>query len=129
MYGREYLNFDYKMKEHGVKEIRSFPIYLDVHYFNLTHDPISIDMENFSFNFTRMVVDDEAVLAMKIPLIEEWNITFTYKYKALGFIPCEGTIKVGFRNVGAEATLKLLATQHGHLHPELHDLVLDFGQT
>ena len=76
-----------------------------------------------------MVVDDEPVVALQIPLIEEWNITFTYKYKVMGFIPASGTIKIGFRNVAAEATLKLLATQHGHLYPQLHDLVLDFGQT
>ena len=39
-----------------------------------------------------MVIDDKPVVALRIPLIEEWNFTFSYDYKALGFIPCSGDI-------------------------------------
>jgi hypothetical protein len=35
-------------------------------------------MDAFSFNFTSIVLDDERVIAMHIPLIQEWNITFSY---------------------------------------------------
>ena len=76
-----------------------------------------------------MVIDDEPVVAMRIPLIEEWNFTFSYKYKALGFIPCSGDIKLSFKDVGAEATVQLKATQHGYLYPQLHDITLDFGES
>merc|ERR1712110_879337 len=86
-------------------------------------------MEKFAFNFTRMVADDEPVVYLQIPMIEEWNTTFSYSYKLLGFIPRSGTVKIGVRNVNALATLKLQATQHGHLYPQLHDLELDFGES
>ena len=78
VYGREYFNFDYTFMPYGVKEIRSFPFYFDFHYSDLSHNPISIDMDAFSFNFTSIVLDDERVIAMHIPLIQEWNITFSY---------------------------------------------------
>ena len=129
VYGREFLNFDYKIPPRGVKYIRSFPFYLNLHYQDLAHDPISIDMEKFAFNFTRMVKDDEAVVYLSIPMIEEWNTTFSYNYKFLGMVNREGTATIGIRNLNALATLKLKATQHGHLHPELHDLELDFGES
>ena len=129
VYGREYLNFDYKIPTMGVKKIRTFPFYMDVHYHDLHHDPISIDMENFAFNFTNMIIDGEPVVYLAIPMIEEWNITFSYKYKWMGMIPTSGTIKLGFRDVNALTSLKLKATQHGHLYPQLHDLVLDFGKS
>ena len=130
VYGREYLNFDYKIAPSGVKKLRRFPLYTNVHYWDLHHDPISIDMEKFVFNFTRMVVDEEPVVYLQIPLINEWNITFSYKYKVMGFIPCSGEgVKINFKNVNAITTLKLKATQHGHLYPQLHDLEIDFGDT
>ena len=129
IYGQEYLNFDYKMRSAGVYKMRTFPFYMNIHFWDLHHSPISIDMEKFNFNFTHMVIDDEPVVYMQIPLIKEWDISFSYKYKHLGFIPAKGDVTISFRNVNALGTLKLKATQHGHLYPQLHDLVLDFGDT
>ena len=129
VYGKEYLNFDYSFKPYGVKEIRSFPLYFDFHYSDLSHNPISLNMEEFAFNFTSMVVDEERVIALHVPLVEHWNITFSYEYKVLGFIPCKGHVTIELKNVTAKVDMKVLATQHGHLYPQIHDMKLDLGQS
>ena len=104
-------------------------MYFDFHYSDLSHNPISLDMEAFTFNFTSMVIDEKRVIAMHIPLIQEWNITFSYQYKILGFIPCKGHVTIELRNVTAHADVEVLATQHGHLYPQIHDMKLDLGQS
>ena len=43
-YGTAYLNWDLNWAKKGLVEIKSFPIYTDVYYNKLTHDPLKIDI-------------------------------------------------------------------------------------
>ena len=69
-YGVAYLNFDLKIPREGVYTIDSFPVYTDVHYSNLNYSPFQLDIEKATLNYTHMVVDEEPVVYMELPVVE-----------------------------------------------------------
>jgi hypothetical protein len=108
--------------------INMFPLFIDFHYHNLVHDPISIDMSAFLFNFTHMAVDDAPVIYMRLPMVSDWAYKFDYNFKWLG-IPFGGEMKVKAGAVDALTTFTLKSTDKGQLYPQLHDIMVDFGDS
>jgi len=127
-YGQSYLNFDYQHATKGKIEVNAFPFFVDFYYKNLKHDPIKLDMQAFRFNFTHMEVDNEPVVYMRLPLIENWGYRFNYKYSLFG-IGFGGEMEIDAKNIDAVVTFSTLATDTGYLYPQLHDIVVDFGDS
>ena len=81
-------------------------------------------MNNASFNFTHMEVDDKPVVYTVLPMIKKWVVNFDYHFKYL--IQYAGNLDLVFKNCYAMASTELKATSDGHLYPHLHDLKLEF---
>jgi len=114
-YSNAYFNYDMQWEPEGYIPINWFPFYFVVHYFDLHHDPILIDMEKFVFNFTHMARDGESVLYAEVPLIRYWNITSSYDFDILG--EWAGTVKLELANVTSTVTITLKASADGHFYP------------
>lgn len=80
-YGNTYFNYDLKWDKSGTIPFNFFPIFIDFHYHDLTHDPFLITLEEFDFSFKH----DENGSGIKstVPLVRDWNITFAYEFDFL----------------------------------------------
>jgi hypothetical protein len=115
-----YLNYDLKIPPQGIYHISSFPLYTDVHYSSVQHDPFLIDVEKAALNYTHMVVDEAAVVYLELPVVKHWRVAFDYVYKYL--LTFSGRFEFDFRDLSAIMTSELKATTDGHLFPHMHDL-------
>ena len=93
-YGQAYLNFDLQLPKNGVYKISSFPLYTDVHYSNLWHDALKLDISKAALNYTHMVVDQAAVVYFELPMVEHWRVAFDYAYKY--FLSFDGHFEIDF---------------------------------
>ena len=127
-YGLAYLNYDWHQEKTGMIEFDYFPFFIDFYYDNLKHDPIQIDMSTFMFNFTHMAVDEQQVVYLNMPFIEDWSYTFNYAFSFLGF-PFKGVMNLEFANISMLGTVAMHATDRGLAYPQIHDIVMDFGDS
>jgi len=125
-YGIAYMNFDLKIPESGEYKISSFPLYTDVHYWNLRYDVFQIDIHKAALNYTAMVIDDAPVVYLSLPVVEHWRVGFDYFFQYM--FDYEGRFDFDFRNMFALVTTTLKATSDGHLFPQLHDLKIDISK-
>ena len=96
-------------------------------YSNLTHDPIRLHMDKFAINFTHSIQPPfTPLILMEIPLISDFDVEFDYSWQYnLG----AGKMRIEAKNAFAYVTLKLKATEKGHLWPIIHDLKVDYWNT
>ena len=114
-YGTTYLNFDVKWSETGLYKLKFFPFYINFHWFNLRTDPVLVDVNKFAFNFTQMRRDDEDVVYFRVPVVKSWQVYFDYDFWYIFHFV--GSMSVEFHNLDALISLKLKATDQGHLYP------------
>lgn len=126
-YGMAYLNYDMKIPTEGIYKISSFPLYTDVHYSKLEHDPFLIDVQNAALNYTHMVVDDAAVVFLELPAIKHWRVAFDYVYHYL--LTFDGRFEFDFNDLSAIVTSELRATTTGNIYPHLHDLKVSIAHS
>ena len=117
------MNWDLDWSKKGAIEIASFPVYADVFYSELVHDPLKINIENAALNYTHMIVDDAPVVYAEIPVIKHWSLSFHYLYKLLWWH--EGDMMLEVNDMHAICTTGLKATTDGHIFPYLHDLTIN----
>ena len=125
-YGVAYLNWDLHIPASGVKPIKMFPIYTDIHYTDLRYDQFKFDIDSAALNFTHMAVDNKAVVYIELPQVKRWDIAFEYFFDLLWFH--QGTMELRLKDASAIATVELKATSDGHIYPHLHDFMCDISK-
>ena len=102
------------------------PWSIDVYYSNLTHDPISLNMNKFAMQFTHMAVNSAQVVYMHLPLINKWAYQFDYVYR-FAKMDFSGNMKIVAADTFAKTTTNWKATDKGYFYPSIIDLEVDFG--
>ncbi len=112
-----YLNFKQSSLEEHNFFINIWPLNLDFKWFNIIREPIQIDFSSFIFQFvTSPLANDEPVVLIAAPLIQNWAYTCTYLLQAFGWHET-GHIRVAASNATAMAGIKTLALSNGLFYP------------
>ena len=126
-YGSAFLNYDMNLPELGTYKVKLFPFYTDFHWYNLRTDPFLIDIEEFSFNFTQMKKSKEDVVYFRIPMIKSWNVYFDYDFTYI--FHQSGSMSLTFHDLDAVVAVKLKATEHGHLYPQIENVKINIANS
>lgn len=130
-YGRSYINYDldFTKMAHDF-HFHTFPLSIHAAYWNVTHDPIQFDLSRFRLDFTKMKSDYQDVVFFELPLIKYFAFGFDYEYD-LPHLPTTGKGHFNFtmNDTLFIVTLKLGATDKGHLYPQIHDLRVNYTNT
>lgn len=117
-YGAAYLNYGYEFPTHGQIKLDVFPLYFEMKYANLQHDPIRFDLTQFHFDFVNSAVDGSPILFAEIPMIKNFGCDFDYEMRLFGgLIKDRGSMRFEEKDLKALSTLHLAATDKGHLYP------------
>ena len=73
-----------------------------------------------------MASDLQNVVFIELPLIKFFNIAFDYEWSSYLLFHGKGRFDLTLNQTSAIVTLKLGATDKGHLYPQIHDLKVNY---
>ena len=103
-YGVSYVNWDLNIPREGMIPINSWPVSIDVFYNKLRYEPFKVDFSQAALNYTHMVMDDAAVVYLKLPVIEHWAAAFDYSLNGPIAINNVGAMQMEFGDLTAIVT-------------------------